>query len=553
MGLTTSQMRQAYYYQAYNWGGTIWTIDQGNDYPHLAWENKPGTFITSPVVPFAGSGTAESPWIIQSKDDFLVVCGGSYFWDKHYVLNNDIDLGAAYTHDLIGYDESNPFTGSFDGGAHTISNITIQGANNYLGFFGYIGSGGYVSNLGLKDVNIIGTGDYIGGLAGWATDANVSNCFATGAVSGNGRVGGLVGYVGGSASVTDCHAAVAVAGSGYCVGGLIGEIADSVIVTDCYASGSVNGYSIAGGLVGYAYYYTDITNCHATGVVNGTMTLGGLVGQSLSNTNNCYATGAVTATGSWVGGLIGGAGYGNVSNCYAIGNVTGDSYIGGLAGTSWATITNCRANGAVTAVGSYVGGLAGQTSYSEGRGSIANSYAAGAVAAGGDCVGGLVGYAYSGNITKCYAVGAIRGRSYVGGFMGYKDTGGTLTACFWDTQTSGKTDGVANINPDPAGTMGRTTGQMRTKSTFTNYGWDFNDVWHICETMNYPRLRWAIPAADFVCPEGVDFVDYSFFAAQWMNTNCAASNNCDGTDLDSSGTVDLADLKVFCSYWLSGL
>jgi hypothetical protein len=57
---------------------------------------------------------------------------------------------------------------------------------------------------------------------------------------------------------------------------------------------------------------------------------------------------------------------------------------------------------------------------------------------------------------------------------------------------------------------------------------------------------------DFVCPDGVDFADYSFFAERWLNTDCASNNNCDGADFDLSGTVDIADLVIFCEYWLKG-
>jgi hypothetical protein len=58
---------------------------------------------------------------------------------------------------------------------------------------------------------------------------------------------------------------------------------------------------------------------------------------------------------------------------------------------------------------------------------------------------------------------------------------------------------------------------------------------------------------DSVGPDGVNFVDYSFFAERWLNTDCASKDNCDGTDFDFSGTVDLADLEIFCNYWLEGL
>jgi hypothetical protein len=94
---------------------------------------------------------------------------------------------------------------------------------------------------------------------------------------------------------------------------------------------------------------------------------------------------------------------------------------------------------------------------------------------------------------------------------------------------------------------------MKTLSTFSSVGWDFANMWAICEGTNYPRLRWQIPAGDFVCPDGVDFGDYSFFAARYLDVNCENNNNCNGADLDVSGTVDWKDMMLFCQHWLEGV
>jgi hypothetical protein len=133
---------------------------------------------------------------------------------------------------------------------------------------------------------------------------------------------------------------------------------------------------------------------------------------------------------------------------------------------------------------------------------------------------------------------------YVGGLLGWNYEG-TTTDSFWDTDTSGQSWSD--------GGTGKTTVEMKIKSTFTDAGWNFTTIWAICEGTNYPRLLWSIPAADLVCPDGVNFVDYSFFAERWLNTNCASKDNCDGTDFDFSGTVDIADLEIFCNYWLEGI
>ena len=211
---------------------------------------------------------------------------------------------------------------------------------------------------------------------------------------------------------------------------------------------------------------------------------------------------------------------GTLTTCYASGSVSGYYNVGGLVGRNFGvTLISCYATGSVTGTGNFVGGLVGLNAY--------------------------------GTLTTCYATGSVSGNSNVGGLVGYNYEG-TLTGCFWDTQTSGTSDGVGNVDPDPAGAMGKNTVDMKTLSTFTSSGWDFDNIWAICEGTNYPRLLWSIPAADLVCPDGVNFADYSFFAERWLNTNCASNNNCDGTDFDFSGTVDIADLKIFCNYWLEG-
>ena len=164
-----------------------------------------------------------------------------------------------------------------------------------------------------------------------------------------------------------------------------------------------------------------------------------------------------------------------------MGSVTGDYSVGGLVGYNRAPITDCYATGAVTG-GGWVGGLAGYN-----IGPITDSYATGAVT-GDWYVGGLVGLNGDdgnpgGTITSCYATGAVIGNSYIGGLVGYSYFG-TTTACFWDIETSG-------ISTSAGGT-GKTTAEMMTKATFTDAGWDFVNVWTICEGTDYPRLTWEV-------------------------------------------------------------
>jgi hypothetical protein len=258
---------------------------------------------------------------------------------------------------------------------------------------------------------------------------------------------------------------------------------------------SSNGTDI-GGLIGYQYYESGTTtNCSTTGSVSGNNNVGGLVGNQNGSTPilNCYSTATVSGTNSRIGGLIGRAN-GPVSNCYSSGNVTanfvGTFYLGGLIGDAfYATINNCYSTSAVTgsSTSNLMGGLAGSQYYS----SMSNCYSTGTITGGSGNydVGGLVGSQQSSTATNCYSVGSIymTSNSTIGGLIGTAYSS-TTTASFWDTETSGQTIS--------AGGTGETDAAMKTTSTFTSAGWDFDwsdgtAVWVMpVETVTYPVLAW---------------------------------------------------------------
>ena len=257
---------------------------------------------------------------------------------------------------------------------------------------------------------------------------------------------------------------------------------------------------------------------------------------------NCYAKGAVVAGSNNIGGLIG-LNTGRVSRCWSSGNVSGLAYIGGLTGlTDDGTVKPCYARANVTG-NINVGGLVGKTTdeFSE----VTNCYATGTVEAD-RYVGGLVGQVEQGRVYKCYSVGSVSGNRDVGGFTGFIRVLGNVSRSFWDTQTSGQ--------QTSAGGTGKTTAQMKKMDTFLSTGWDFWNIWTICEDINYPALLSLIPAADLDCPDGVNFIDFALFASQWGRDNCSPSNgNCLGADINQSGAVDFWDLEIFTRHWLEGL
>ncbi len=110
-------------------------------------------------------------------------------------------------------------------------------------------------------------------------------------------------------------------------------------------------------------------------------------------------------------------------------DVTGTTAVGALAGRNGGRVTGCWATGRVAGTEA-VGGLVG---VNDGR--LAAVYATGRVS-GTARVGGLVGH-NRGALTASYATGRVRGGSEAGGLVGAAEPPGTVTAGYWDTETSG--------------------------------------------------------------------------------------------------------------------
>ncbi len=326
---------------------------------------------------------------------------------------------------------------------------------------------------------------------------------------------GLVGLLSDHARIRNLGVLnVKVTGRNY-VGGMVG-CNSAGLLTACYATGSVTGTDYyAGGLVGKIWYVPGaLTSCYANCTVIGTEHVGGLVGST----------------------------WGSLTACYATGSITGTTYVGGLAGEDRSTITACFATGTVKG-NSDVGGLVGFHCYA----AMFNSYATGSVS-GNSHVGGLVGFQNWSSITACFSTGSVRGidqNNNLGGLLGL-NWDSSLTDCFWDMEASG-------INYSVGGT-GKTTAEMKTKSTFS--GWDFvgesdngtADWWRMCADGAYPRLTWEFSqAGDFVCPDGVTMEELLYLVNRWLATTSDASGSADA---NSDGTVNLADLAILSAHWL---
>ena len=429
---------------------------------------------------FAGGiGTETDPYLISNGAELaklaVDVSGGTNYDGQYFKLTENISLsGKDWT--PIGNSSSNYFAGNFDGDSKVISGMTIDGDYQYAGLFGYAYGTTFISNLGVEGCSV--------------------TCESTGTRA---YVGGLVAYLNGSVSVTNCHVTGSISANAsnanIYVGGLFGSTFSGQAITDCLNEASVTGESTAancfvGGIAGYNSK-SKLQDCYNTGKISGdsvdNANIGGLLGSVSSSTvEYCFNEGEVSTLGEatapyvHIGGLVGQNEYDvKISFSYNSGKVSGqataNSYAGGLIGYAYdgeSTINQSYNIGEITATATvgYAGGL-----YS------------------------CVGY---GSSTNCFSVAAVTGSTLSGAIVGYAE-GFVITNCYYD---SGKTStdlvvasgsatmtasgGVSNLGNNylrdekyyaastAFGTY--TADDSTTGSAQWTISWDFTNIWD-CE------------------------------------------------------------------------
>lgn len=230
MGLARKWDPQTYARNGWS-GDPNWVMEPYADYPRLFWEGTKGEPIPEPAVwSFAGSGTEDDPYQIETPDQLAELAGASILWDRHFVLVHDVGLSAWPESEYrpIGICPGSEFSGSFDGQGHTIHSLNVDYGDVpvwNLGLFGYVT--GQVRNLHVE-IMAFETGANsrrIGLLAGTCDGGLIANCSAQGSISVGANsegVGQLVGYSTGQ--VVDCtsNATVAAGEGSTDIGGLIG-------------------------------------------------------------------------------------------------------------------------------------------------------------------------------------------------------------------------------------------------------------------------------------------------------------------------------------------
>lgn len=258
-----------------------------------------------------GTGKEADPYRIATAQQ-LVAFAASINTDENYqdayvVLTADISLKGI---DWLpsGSNQAYPFSGTFDGGGHTISDMTV-GSESDPADYQYVGLFGYANNATIRNVNL--------------TNVSIHNYY-----TGDGRAytGVIAGAVEVSTYIDSCSTQ-----------GALTVRADK----QCYAGGLVSFTSGTDGAESY------VSNCRTDVDIT-----------SVSDTSWVYA-----------GGISGLVNRSYIVNCYTFGDVTGDSTVnvnraavGGIAGFQAGYVRNCYAMGDMKTVLSStdVGGYAGR-------------------------------------------------------------------------------------------------------------------------------------------------------------------------------------------------
>jgi hypothetical protein len=508
----------------------------------------------SPAAAFGGgSGSAGDPYQISTCAHLLEIDDTTTNLSKSYLVSGDIDCNGVSFSPLI--NGATFFTGTFDGGNRTVSNLVISCATDNCGLFARM-TGGTVKNFTFVSPSVTSSAKYVGLIAGRVTGSatvddisviggSVTNTYAASAANhpDDSFTGGIVGhYSTGTATISDVTSSMTVAGKSS-TGGIVGYSSTTGVLTieDVVVSGNVSGLRQVGGVAGFGYNSTGgfspsgLTVRRATVSASSVSGLGQSIGGILGYGYNILIENSISSAdvsgkasgsgvnvivaygqGAYVGGLVGqiSGGDSTISDSGSTGDVLGDGVdgsvvadgVGGVLG--WARLTNFYVNrvfhvGSVTGARgvSSVNGMAGAATR------VTDSYFRSDLTVtdtSTSMVGGMVGQ-NSGStvITRSYFAGTQSGLTAANRAAVAKFDGTSAVTCsgfFFDkdvlgsTQTS-LTTGRCGGNNGPAS---QSTLNMKTQSTFT--GWDFVNTWGLSGSTNggYPYLRAVTP--DSVAP-----------------------------------------------------
>ena len=370
----------------------------------ISCETIPGVTMSSvPSLPFKtfyykGRGTEDIPFLVENIHQLDLVRNYLTYCFKQTV---NIDIASFANWSPIG-DDTNQFTGTYDGNSKKISNLKINTDQQiqYAGIFGY--NTGKIRNIVVDGFSVTGGNDstpldseYAGVIIGYNT-GEVTDCSLTDSSNSGSIIFGLS-----------------------CVGGICarseGSIAScrvdsSNFQLECHADAN----SYVGGICGYCPNGIISSCCIANSTIQGSknsskvLYVGGIIGNqddgSISSCNVASSTiqGESESTSANVGG-IGGKICGSIINCNVVDStVNGDSIKsrnGGICGyASNCNLTSCQVVD-----------------------SVVQGYKA----------GGITSYAYKSSIEYCRLLSStVRGKINCGGIIGQLQLDGRVTSCY---------------------------------------------------------------------------------------------------------------------------
>ena len=277
-----------------------------------AWDGKTATEPKTGEngVYLIGTG-AELAWFAQKVNGGSTKISG--------ILTADIDL-AGYEWTPIGT-ASKQFAGTFDGQNHTVDNLSINYSSTtpiplYRGLFGWVSGANVTDRAKIENMTVNGTvvasstksvnDAYVGGIAGRADYADLTNLHANVDVSIKRTAGNYW----------------------QSVGGVVGGAYYSLNVTNCSNSGNVTGWRYCAGIVGNissGSQPSTITGCVNTGSITAPSTCAAGIVSNLPNgckVTACYNTGTIKAGGNYPAGIVGYCANSEVRSCFNLGTVT---------------------------------------------------------------------------------------------------------------------------------------------------------------------------------------------------------------------------------------
>lgn len=389
------------------------------------------------AVPAVGVAPRIAVFTINTAADLQSLHDDTTNWQGAIItLANPVDMSGYTWTNGIG-DDTTPFTSTFDGNSHRITNLSVNvtttASRAAAGLFGVLGAGHDVRNLTVT-----------GSITSQASSSNASYYATSGGIAGF-ATGGTIRNVAFKGTVEAGNTSINSSRAGGIVGTASGQtILKAMVPLSATTVEATGGDPIAGGLVGQANGATSISQSSSAAAVrgrngtgSGATEVGGLVGQMyLSGVTmaNSYAVGALEAT-------------------RAVESVGYPVDIGGIAGA-------------------VMGGGGGAGT----GGSLARIYSVSTVA------------------TTNFSVSSIDAGALIGSL-----SDDTVSGAFFDSAIL--PTAVGNLQSGNVDDTGTTRAALQSFSTFAGSWpivstWESPgaNLWGICEGQSFPYLLWQVGA-----------------------------------------------------------